>query len=374
MAYRSGFYTQFARKLRVMDFLRGRRSPIGLEDLARRVDIHPRTMRTDLKDIQAAGNTIELSYDEDDAGKTLVRLVSKSYMDVPITRGEAHTFAGTRRLWEPFRGTPLHDDMENLFTKIMERLPAAERREVEEDRERFFFIPDGGVKSYTGAGKREIVRALQVAVMSRHVVKYRYRTARGQVRSGLMAPYSLGVHRNGIYVLARLVRKTERRRAGATRPPLEWARWPVERFEAVDYQPKMKFSVPADFKVDEHFDDWGIVAGETRERVVVEFSAAKAPYIRERVWHRTQTVEALEGGRVRLSFDTANLVEVQQWVLSWGSHALVIAPTRLRESVLAELDAAVTALRRSPTVSMGPADHARGSSWSSSQGENPAGE
>jgi predicted DNA-binding transcriptional regulator YafY len=259
MAYKSGFFSQFARKLRVFELLRGHREPMHLDTLAARFEVHPQTMRRDLHDLEGAGETIEWTKDEDDSNRTLVRLVSRSYMDVPITRSEAHTFAGTRRLWEPFKGTPFYDDMENLWKKIMDRLPAPDRKEVEEDRERFFFIPDGGTKNFEG--KREIITTMKQAVMRRRVVSYKYKTARGKPRSGYMAPYSIGIHKNGIYVLGKLVRKTERRVKNPKRPPLEWARWPIERFEAVEYLSDWKFEVPADFRVDDHFDDWGIIAG-----------------------------------------------------------------------------------------------------------------
>ena len=159
------------------------------------------TMRRDLRDIEAAGHNIQFTYDGDNDGRTMVRLVSRSYIDVPLTRSDAHTFAGTRRLWAPFRGTSLHDDMENLFTKMLESLPPAERKEMQEDCGRFLFIPDGGVRDY--AGKGTLVKTLQKAVFRRRLVSYRYQPLGGKPLSGKMEPHALVVYRNTIYVRAR---------------------------------------------------------------------------------------------------------------------------------------------------------------------------
>jgi predicted DNA-binding transcriptional regulator YafY len=42
-------------------------------------------------------------------------------------------------------------------------------------------------------------------------------------------------------------------------------------------------------------------------------------------------------GDIELSFPAKGLFEVQRWVLSWGRHVRVLAPTELRENVQEEI-------------------------------------
>jgi hypothetical protein len=60
--------------------------------------------------------------------------------------------------------------------------------------------------------------------------------------------------------------------------------------------------------------------------VVIEFSAAKAAFVRARIWHPTQIFEELPDGRVRIAFSCASLIPVVSWVLEWGPYARAIEP------------------------------------------------
>ena len=85
-------------------------------------------------------------------------------------------------------------------------------------------------------------------------------------------------------------------------------------------------------------------------RVVIEFSAAKAAFVRARLWHPTQAFEELPDGRVRLAFTCASLIPVVSWVLEWGPHAKALEPPELVADVIAELDAARSAYGPAPAA------------------------
>jgi len=332
MAYKSGEYSVTTRRIRLFDFLRGKRLPMPLAGLVAEFGVSDDTIRRDLRYIEDAGYAIDYTYDDNHDGRTMVQMRSPSFIDVPITREEAHTFAGSRRLWEPLKGTPFYDNFENLYRKVVETLPAKERADIEQDRTRLFCIPDGGVLLYEQ--KRAIVETLRLGAMSRRRVKYVYRTRAGKYRSGALEPFAIGVHKNTIYVLARLVAS---RRSLATGAPqrLEWVSWPAHRFMEAALT-RHEFVVPSDFKLEDHFDGWGIISGDERERVVVEFDAEVASLIAERRWHVSQALEPLMDGGIRLTCEIANTSEVIAWILSFGSHATVIEPASLRLEILRE--------------------------------------
>jgi hypothetical protein len=235
-------------------------------------------------------------------------------------------------MWEPLRGTPFYEDFENLYHKVVEALPPKERAEIDRDCARFFCIPDGGVLLYEE--KRQVIEELRLGSVARRRVDYEYRTKAGKYRSGVMEPLAIGVHKNTVYVLARLV-PSKRSVAAGVVPHLEWVSWPAHRFVRATLT-REEFEVPRDFKLDDHFDGWGLISGDTRERVVVEFDAEVAPLIAERRWHSSQVLEALPGGGVRLTCEIANTSEVIAWILSYGSHAAVIEPETLRLQILRE--------------------------------------
>jgi hypothetical protein len=152
------------------------------------------------------------------------------------------------------------------------------------------------------------------------------------VFSGRLEAYALVVYRNTVYVRARRLQSERSAKAGKTHD-LEWVSWPADRFSKVTLL-RETFKVPEDFDIESHFDGFGIVQGERRERVVVEFSPAVAPQLRERSWHRSQKMTALPDGWLRIELETANLMEAKNWIQSYGAQAVVIEPVALRESIL----------------------------------------
>ena len=54
-------------------------------------------------------------------------------------------------------------------------------------------------------------------------------------------------------------------------------------------------------------------------------------------WHKTQRVECLEDGGVRLMFTVDGLDEIVWWILGWSGRAKVHAPEDLRAMVVGRL-------------------------------------
>ena len=91
--------------------------------------------------------------------------------------------------------------------------------------------------------------------------------------------------------------------------------------------------LPEKFQRDENFsaEKWissgfQVHGGGEVEDVSIRFNAQKAQFIRERRWHLSQQIEENPDGGLVLHMRTAGLVEVKNWVLSFGSGAEVLAP------------------------------------------------
>jgi len=334
--YRRGDLSHTSRTLRVLDELRGFRRGRRLSEIAAELRVSERTVRRDLVDLRAAGFEIE---SVTIAGRAAARLVDKSYSTISITRRERYTLLAVASMFEVLRGTPLWEDVASLTTKLEQRMSPEERADHATFGERFAYIPDGGTKAY--AGKEDILDALLTGVLSRRVVKYGYRGANGRVRHGFLAPYTMAIYKHGLYVIGSQLAAPADGKTIAPGTPIRI--YAVERFTDAEHLRGAPFAAPPDFRIAAVLNGaFGIHASATElpTQVVVEFSAAKAAFVRARIWHPTQTVEELPDGGVRLTFTCANLVPVVSWVLEWGPHARAIAPPSLVANVIAEIDGA----------------------------------
>jgi proteasome accessory factor B len=100
---------------------------------------------------------------------------------------------------------------------------------------------------------------------------------------------------------------------------------------------RTKFQRPADFSIQRHLgESFGVFrhGGEGKLQAVrIRFDPWASRLVNERLWHESQEIKALSGGRIELRLELSGLEEIERWVLSWGEHAEVIAPRRLRERI-----------------------------------------
>jgi predicted DNA-binding transcriptional regulator YafY len=329
-----------ARTLRVLDELRGFRRGRLLAEIAKTVDASERTVRRDLAELRAAGFEIE---GFELGGRAAARLVEKTYSNVAITRRERYTLLAIASLFEVLRGTPLWEDVASLQEKLAQRLGPDERAEHAAFGERFVYIPDGGTKLYEGMD--DTLDALLTGVLSRRIVRFAYRDARGRTRRGYLAALTMALYKHGLYVIGCPLTdgSTARLPAGSA-----IAVHAVERFTEATAL-RATFTAPPDFRIASALNGaFGIHIATTDRaphRVVVEFAAAVAAFAGARTWHPTQEVERLPDGRIRLAFTCANLTPIVSWVLEWGPQARALEPPALVAQVVAELDAARAAYR-----------------------------
>ncbi len=69
------------------------------------------------------------------------------------------------------------------------------------------------------------------------------------------------------------------------------------------------------------------------------FSPKVATYVKERIWHPSQTVRQQPDGAVEIQLTTIDRKELIRWILSWTPDVKALAPAELRERVLARLEA-----------------------------------
>ena len=113
----------------------------------------------------------------------------------------------------------------------------------------------------------------------------------------------------------------------------------VERIERIEVL-ETPFEVPKDFNVSEYARGaFGIAGGKACD-VVLEVDAAVAAYVRERVWHESQSVEERPDGGLVLRMKVAPGFELKSWIKSFLPHVRVKEPGSLRQEIAGEIEAA----------------------------------
>jgi len=94
------------------------------------------------------------------------------------------------------------------------------------------------------------------------------------------------------------------------------------------------FENPKGYSVDEQLKSaWGIWGSSDPVEVEMIFQPDVAARVRETIWHPSQVLEELPGGRLRMTLRIGHWLEVRHWVLGWGGSCEVIRPAELRRAV-----------------------------------------
>jgi predicted DNA-binding transcriptional regulator YafY len=84
-------------------------------------------------------------------------------------------------------------------------------------------------------------------------------------------------------------------------------------------------------------NSFGIFQGKTDTTVILHFTPFRARWIREQLWHPTQSIKDLPDGGLELSFPVSDFREVKMKILQFGADVEVVEPAALREEVWEEI-------------------------------------
>jgi predicted DNA-binding transcriptional regulator YafY len=307
---------------------------LSLYELADALRVTPRTMRRYLKEIE---REYDLDHIPTRGGGALLWRVRSGEMPrkVELRRTQAYAILAARRLFEPMRGSALFDEIDLAINKLLafaQRPGRGPNSGLADARleERFLYLPYAP-KNY--AEKTEELDDLFQAVSDLRPLRLLYRSAtKGKEERITIHPYALVLHRDSIYCVGYHVGRSEVRT------------FVLDRMRDTQCAVTERFEVPSEFDVDDYFQgEFGIWKSATKHKVVIDFDAQAAEYVRTRKVHTSQRLTALAGGGVRLTMTVGNLNPVTSWVLEWGQRAKVIEPAELAERVKSELETALSA-------------------------------
>ncbi len=314
---------RLARLLRVVAVLRGHPDGIRPSEIARRIDVSPRTVYRDLKALdEEVGVTVW-------AENGRWGLSNDDFLPpLKLTLSEAMAVVLSARLM--VRQADKYDpDLASAFEKLEEGLPPALAEHIERTLDALARHPRDEVFS-------RHLHLLTRAWAERRVVSLDYDPARygtgSERRQATVRPYLIepSLQTHALY----LIGWDETRDAVRT--------FKVERIRDVALTPRT-FDPPPAGAIDTAFKAaWDIIADQPEVEVVLRFGADVAARVQEATWHPNQRVREAEDGSLEWRARVSGTIEIRLWILQWGSDVEVLAPPELRDDVAATLRRAVS--------------------------------
>jgi len=314
---------QLVRQWAVLRLLADATEPFSVKRLAEQLCVSKATIERDLATLER-----DFAVVEESVGKQ-----KKAYrIDHKIRALETITFGTTELLaiyaahaaLAGLAGTPLHDDLQAVTTKIRGFL--SPRHNGGLDAMSRVFVPHArGHVDYEP--QRDVIDQIVDAIARRRTCQLTYHAAwKGTTRKHAARPLRLVWHRSALYLLACLGERNEITTLA------------VHRIRELDVTADV-FTVPK-VDVDAHVAKaFGIFVSDQEEEVEIVFDAEIAWRVEERTFHPDERKERLSDGSLRYHVRTSAQWEIIPWVQSFGALAELVAPASWRTSLRANVEA-----------------------------------
>ena len=293
---------------------------LTIDEMADKTGVTTRTIRRDLEALQLVGFPI---YDELYDGKRSWLLEQKAFKRLDATGftfAELSALYFSRTLVEGLAATPFQQDVKSAF----DRLAAALTPGMKSFLDRLPLViqakADPGSQPAVQRGK-EIGQLLDATLQHRRVVMRYHSFSSEREKEYVVEPARVVFAQGALYLIAFVPEYSETRTFAVDR--IKSLSLTEERFE------------PVDGEDDVFAHSLGVHHGPP-EQVEIAFEARIAPYVRERVWHGSQTVRDEPDGRVVVTLNVSNDFALRRWILSFGALARVLAPQALAEEIQGE--------------------------------------
>ncbi|MBW1999657.1 MAG: transcriptional regulator [Deltaproteobacteria bacterium] len=321
---------QLSRQWKIIQTLISSKMGKSAADLAEDLECHPRTVYRDLGALQAAGFPI---YTERIEGRNLWSLLDtlKHQIPIPFSLPELIALYFSSDMMKVFRGTVFYDSLESLFQKVKTTLPPESKKFIENVEQTLHL----GIKPYKQYSKfKEIINRVNDAAINKRSIEMVYYTMSRKTESRRKVdPYKIWFFNGTFYLI------------GFCHVRNEVRIFALDRIKML-HQTKDTFEVLDNFSLEEFISpSFGVFQGEP-VHIKVWFSPDVAGYIKEKIWHKSQEIYPQGDGSIHFEAEVAGTEEVKSWIMSWGSHALVLEPESLRSEIKAEAEVLIREYRQ----------------------------
>ena len=295
-----------------------------IDELAKQTGVTTRTIRRDLDALQEAGFPL---FDEVHDGKKFWTLEQKAFRrldDTAFTLAELSALYFSRTLVECLSGTPFERDVRSAFEKLSAALTPGMREFLDRMPLAIQAKPDPGTQAAAPRTK-EVAQLLEATLQQRRVTMRYHSFSSNREKAYVLEPYRLVFAQGSLYVIGFVPEYGEVRTFAVDR--IAQVSLMEERFE------------PLELPDDAFAHSLGVTQG-TPERIQVRFAPKIARYVRERVWHPSQTIEDAADGSLTVTLNVVNDWALKSWILGFGGLVTVISPMTLADEIVREVETA----------------------------------
>ena len=283
--------------------------------VAESLEVSPKTIQRDI-DFMRYRLGLPIDYDPIQFGFYYSEPVT-SFPNIEVSEGEITALFVAQKALAQYKGTPFEQPLRTAFRKITDGLT---------DRVSFSWSELDNVISFRSAGASaadlELFEEVSKAVLRSVEIDFKYRKLRGRdFESRLVQPYHLASIENQWYLFGHDLERGQLRTFAL--PRMRDVRLTSQRFHR-----------PADFSIGKILrGSFGAHSGKKKYRIKLQFDPFAARLVAERNWHESQRIQTRRDGSIVLELELAGLEEIERWILSWGDHVRVLAPTELIDLV-----------------------------------------
>ncbi len=307
-----------------------------IDDLAQRTGVSTRTIRRDLEALQLAGFPL---FDEVHDGKKYWTLEQKAFRrldDTGFTLAELTAIYFSRSLVECLAATPFQRDVRSAFDKLeaaltpgmrqfLDRLPLVIQAKADPGTQSLMDDPSTPATASRQSAPRSarVAQLLDATLNHRRAVMRYHSFSSDREKEYQIDPYRLVFAQGGFYVIGYVPEYRELRT------------FAVERIQALSIMEE-RFE-PIDLPADAFANSLGVNQG-TPERIEILFEPRIARYVKDRVWHASQQIEATADGTLTMTLNVCNDFALRSWILGFGPLARVVSPPELVRQIQEEAD------------------------------------
>ncbi|MCI7530417.1 MAG: YafY family transcriptional regulator [Christensenellaceae bacterium] len=171
---------------------------------------------------------------------------------------------------------------------------------------------------------KEIVdryNALEKCILRQFKIKLQYLSLKNEMTDRIFHPYRLFMYNNAWYVI------------GFDEKSGEIRYFKLNRINSFEIRSEQKFRRLLTYNESDYFDEYGMKQNGEWYPIKLQLFDQYAMLVKERVYGKNQTVEALEDGSSILTCEMQNKENIKVFVLGFGEHCKVLEPEWLREEI-----------------------------------------
>ncbi len=280
--------------------------------LAAELEVSTKTISRDI-DFMRDRMLMPIEYEASEHGYCYTREV-ESLPTIDISEGELLALSVAQKALDHYKGTPFEKPLANAFNKLSASLPDTLTANLTELSDTISF-KHGRLSNLD----EDTLKLAIKSALEKRVLKFHYKKPGGGTsQERIVNPYHVTNYLGKWYLLA----WDQKRQAMRTFLLARAARLSLQ---------EDTFEIPTAFSVDEYlWTSFGIWSKSGDHKVSVRIQASIAEHVSENIWHPTQKIESGSDGSIVVHFNLGSLVEIAQWILSWGDQAEALEPRELR--------------------------------------------